>query len=672
MNALFSRFKIGFRIYFGFALVLGLLGIVGGYGIYELSETKNHFEEYGSTSADTGRVLTISMNFAELRRAVLLHISDGGAASSSYAEHELGLIASGLDHMLSVTQDPASRARLERMLRLAKEYGDGFAKVKRARSTRESLVEQKLRPAGDKLVSNLSNLIAGATAEGELELAGLAGVAQEHFMYARLSATQFLSAPDTALVEAVTKRIEAFKPAAERLAAWLEEPRRQAAVKEAQELSEVYLATFAEMAGTALEMNRLAFVAMPELAAEFDGLAKETVRMWTTTLEQTERETLNRIDTTIQGSMALSALSLILGMALASLIARSIVAPVKNMTGTMTRLAAGDRSVEVEGRAFADEVGEMARAVQIFKDNAIRTEALQAEQQFQEQRSVEERRKAMLDLADDFENHVNGVVTHVATSSGDMTATATTMSSAAQQATQQANAVANAADHASSNVQTVAAAAEELAASIAEIGRQVEQSSRTIQHAVEKARRTNEIVGSLSDAAQKIGEVVGLINTIAGQTNLLALNATIEAARAGDAGKGFAVVASEVKNLANQTAKATDDISMQIAAVQAATGQAVDAIQDILHTIDEVSSTSAAIAASVEQQQSATGEIARNVEQAAAGTSEVAANIAGVTAAADASRATAAQVLRESSELTRQSGVLRQAVDEFITKVRAA
>ena len=195
-------------------------------------------------------------------------------------------------------------------------------------------------------------------------------------MYARLSATQFLSAPDTALVEAVAKRIQAFKPAAERLAAWLDDPRRLAMVNEAQQVSDVYLETFGEMAGTALEMNRLAFVSMPELAAEFDGLAKETVRTWTTNLEDTEQETLSRVDTTIRGSIALSGLSLVLGMALAWLIARSIVTPVKKMTDTMTRLAGGDRTVEVEGRSFADEVGEMARAVQIFKDNAIRTKRL--------------------------------------------------------------------------------------------------------------------------------------------------------------------------------------------------------------------------------------------------------------------------------------------------------
>ena len=525
----------------------------------------------------------------------------------------------------------------------------------------ESLVAQKLRPAGEKLVSNLSTLIAGATAEGELELAGLAGVAQEHFMYARLSATQFLSAPDTALVEAVAKRIKAFKPAAERLAAWLDDPRRLAMVNEAQQVSDVYLETFSEMAATALEMNRLAFVSMPELAAEFDGLAKETVRTWTTNLQDTEQETLSRVDTTIRGNIALSGLSLVLGMALAWLIARSIVTPVKKMTDTMTRLAGGDRTVDVEGRSFADEVGEMARAVQIFKDNAIRTESLQAHaaasgaapgtgtasghaglgRRLREPRK--RRREPCRDLLGrhdgDRHHHVGG--------------------GAAKRPSRPMRSPTPPTMHRPTSRPWRRPPRSWRPPSRRSAGRSI-KSSRTIQHAVEKARRTNEIVGSLSEAAQKIGEVVGLINTIAGQTNLLALNATIEAARAGDAGKGFAVVASEVKNLANQTAKATDDISMQIAAVQAATGQAVEAIQDILHTIDEVSSTSAAIAASVEQQQSATGEIARNVEQAAAGTSEVAANIAGVTAASDASRATAEQVLRESSELTRQSGVLRR------------
>jgi methyl-accepting chemotaxis protein len=222
MASLFFRLKVGFRIYSGFALVLSLLGIVGIYGIYELSDTKDRFTEYGETSSNAGRVLTIGMNFAEMRRSVLLYISDGEAASAEYAEKKLGLILADLGRVLEITEDPASRARLERMIQIAKEYGVSLDKVKQARIKREALFTQKLKPTSSKLANNLSTLMSRAMTDGELELAGLAGGAQEQFMYAELSAIGFLAAPDPALVESVTNRIGAFRPAAERLSAWLE------------------------------------------------------------------------------------------------------------------------------------------------------------------------------------------------------------------------------------------------------------------------------------------------------------------------------------------------------------------------------------------------------------------------------------------------------------------
>ncbi len=283
-----------------------------------------------------------------------------------------------------------------------------------------------------------------------------------------------------------------------------------------------------------------------------------------------------------------------------------------------------------------------------------------------------ERGKKVDGLLRSFEVTTSTMVGAVASAATELQATAQSMSDNAGQTTQQATNVAAAAEEASVNVQTVASAAEELAASIAEISRQVEQSASIAGKAVEDAKRTDGVVQALAESAEKIGEVVGLISNIAGQTNLLALNATIEAARAGDAGKGFAVVASEVKNLAAQTAKATEDISRQIAQIQAVTKDAVGSIQGIGARIGEVSQIASAIAAAVEEQGAATQEIARNVQQAATGTGEVTSNITGVSAGANNTVAAASQVLDAAGELSRRAEQLRAEVGQFIAGVKAA
>ena len=278
---------------------------------------------------------------------------------------------------------------------------------------------------------------------------------------------------------------------------------------------------------------------------------------------------------------------------------------------------------------------------------------------------------AQVQLADNFEANVMGVVDTVASASTEMQSTAETMASTAEETNRQSTAVAAASEETSTNVQTVASACEELASSVAEIGRQVATSTKITQEAVEESERTNETVQSLTEGAQKIGEVVNLINDIAGQTKLLALNATIEAARAGDAGKGFAVVASEVKSLANQTAKATEEIASQIASIQGVTGDAAEAIGGIRKTFGEVSEIATTIAAAVEEQSTATEEISRNVQQAAAGTQEVSGNIAGVTQAASATGQSAQQVLESAGDLSKQSEALRSEVEKFLVEVRA-
>jgi len=350
---------------------------------------------------------------------------------------------------------------------------------------------------------------------------------------------------------------------------------------------------------------------------------------------------------------------------------RSIVPPILGMTSAMTRLAGGDHGVEIPAVDKKDEIGLMARAVLVFKENMIKAKELAANEA-EELKARMARAKRVEALTDRFDADVSMVLKTVASASTELQTTATSMSGTAEETSRQATAVAAATEQAATNVQTVASATEELSSSVGEISRQVAQSAKIAQKAVDEATQTNATIQGLSEVADKIGDVVQLINDIASQTNLLALNATIEAARAGDAGKGFAVVASEVKSLANQTAKATEEIGAQIAAIQSSSNQAVSAIKGIGATIVEISDITTSIASAVEEQSAATQDIARNVQQAAAGTSEVSANIVGVTQAAGETGAAAQQVLSASGELSQQSETLRGQVETFLSAIKAA
>ncbi len=369
--------------------------------------------------------------------------------------------------------------------------------------------------------------------------------------------------------------------------------------------------------------------------------------------------------------LAILAIAVISG-GIAWQIGRSISRPLDQLGARMRGLADGALDADIPGIERGDEVGAMAATVQIFKDNALRIRGLEKVEAETQQRVAAERRAAMENIADDFERSVKGIVSSVATAAAGMQTTAQSMTATASDASARAATVGAASDSASNNVGTVAAAAEELSSSVAEISRQVTQSSKIASQAVGDAERTNATVKVLSTGAEKIGEVVKLIHSIAAQTNLLALNATIEAARAGESGRGFAVVASEVKALANQTAKATEEIATQVSAMQSSTSEAVLSIGGITETIAQMSEITTSIAASVQQQGEATREIARNIQSAAAGSSEISAHIGGVTTAAAATGLAASDVLSNARELDDQSSMLRHAVDEFLTKVRAA
>jgi methyl-accepting chemotaxis protein len=359
-------------------------------------------------------------------------------------------------------------------------------------------------------------------------------------------------------------------------------------------------------------------------------------------------------------------------VAISSLLGRSVTRPILALTAVMKHLADGDLKAAIPGEHRQDEIGDMARAVNVFKQNAIERVRLETEQETFKQQAEATRRATLMQLADHFEANVLRVVETVSVSATEMEDSAAVLSSSVDEATRQATAVAAAAEQASANVNTVAGATEELSASIQEISRQVATSTRIAAKAVDDANRTDSLMKELSEAARQIGAVIDLINNIAGQTNLLALNATIEAARAGEHGKGFAVVAHEVKQLANQTAKATDSIQTKVQEIQGATGAAEAAIQEISGTIVHINDITAAVAAAVEEQNAATRDIAGNIQQAAAGTQEVTTNIVGITQASNETGSATGLILQSAGSLSRDAEALRTEVARFLAEVRSA
>jgi methyl-accepting chemotaxis protein len=421
------------------------------------------------------------------------------------------------------------------------------------------------------------------------------------------------------------------------------------------------------------EMARLAKELTLPLSRELEAAANRI-------LEVAEHKLVEEQQLAEQAMGSAERSSLIIGVVVALLLAATcvlltftIARPIAALTRAMLQLAEGNFSVVLPGLGRKDEVGDVASAVEKFKilSEAKAREEAEAKVK-QDQIAAQQRKAEMHKLADSFEAAVGEIVDTVSSASTELEAAASTLTATADRSQQLATTVAAASEEASTNVNSVASATEELSSSVTEISRQVQESARMAGEAVDQARRTNDRVSELSKAASRIGDVVELINTIAGQTNLLALNATIEAARAGEAGRGFAVVASEVKALAEQTAKATGEISQQISGIQAATQDSVGAIREISGTIEKLSEISSTIAAAVEEQGAATQEISRNVQQAAQGTQQVSANITDVQRGASETGSASSQVLSAAQTLSSDSNRLRLEVGKFLDNVRAA
>jgi methyl-accepting chemotaxis protein len=673
MNALASwngRFAIGTRIGAGFGFVLILLCAVAGIGWYALTEVKTLFARYAAISSTALTGTELEVEFYALRRQTAIYAERGGAETRARIEKYAADLRTKMAAAHDAIRSDERRAMMREAQGLFAEYTANLSRVTQVRTAREDAVERGMNVVGREAREALTGALESALRAQDYRLAAYAGVAQEQFGIVRVNALRHLSQPNPQLVQATERAFADLDRALERALQGASGDTR-AQLAKARELVPQYAAAFRRAADAASGLDEMVSTTNARIAERLTERLETLVKRQKAATAALAEEAESEVSLAVLELAILAAAAVLLGLLAAFGIAKGITAPVGAMTGAMRKLAEGDLSAEIPAKENKDEVGAMAQADQVFKENAIRVKEMEAVAAAEA--DVKAKRAEKLSrLVADFDRRIGAVVTSVAAQGDQLKQSASAMSATAEETSRQATAVAAASEQASTNVQTVASAAEELSSSITEISRQVSESAKIAGQAVDEVQRTGRTVEALSQAAQKIGDVVKLISDIASQTNLLALNATIEAARAGEAGKGFAVVASEVKNLASQTAKATDEIGGQIAEIQTATGASVEAMKGIGQTIAQINQIASGIAAAVEEQGAATQEIARNVQQAAAGTGEVSSNIAGVTQAASETGATATQVRDSAATLGTRSAKFKQAVAAFLAQVRAA
>jgi len=689
--------RIKVRIFSGFGGMIALLAVISAIGVWGLVSAGDAFTGYRNMARTTNAAAHVQADLLEMRISVGNFLLDPGDRTAAAVRKASQATLSLIEEMAASLDDAAQKKVAASASAEIGTYLSAFSEVTAKQAERDTLVTGTLDKVGPEMERRLTGIMEASARDQEVDIALAAGKTLRSLLLQRLYAMRYLDTHAAADAERTGTEAAHFSRNLEALIKLVENHTHLRPAQQAKALQAQYASAFAAVRSAIDAQNRIVAETLdaigPRVAAAVESLQFDLRKKQDALGSVTESESRMAI---IE-MLAIAAIGFALAGCAAWLIGSGIAGPVGSITAAMRKLADGDRDVEVPYTDHRDEVGDIASALLVFKENLIQTERLQAEQREAEKRQAEaerqreserqaaeqrqrqadedaaaERRRAMLELADTFESQVGNVVTEVGGAAKQLQATSGAMSATAEETSRQATAVAAAAEQASANVQTVASAAEELSHSIQEISRQVAESNRIAQEAVVAARTTDTKVQGLAEAAGKVGEVVKLINDIASQTNLLALNATIEAARAGDAGKGFAVVASEVKSLANQTARATEEIAGQIGAIQSATTEAVQAIQAIGGTIGEISEIATAIASAVDQQGAATREIAGNVQQAAQGTQEVTSNIAGVTRAASDTGAATTQVVDASNAIARHGETLKNEVDRFLQTVRAA
>jgi len=720
--ARFADLKISFRLYAGFGAVLVLLAGLGAASWFGLRDGAQNTASVEVQSKLNDLLVDADLALAQSENAVRTFVANPEQRPLDAFHAQMIRFQESVAKAQAQFTSPENRKAAEQMVADAPVLRATVDKTAEMLFRRAQLIESVVNGTGADLRRHFESLRQELVAAGDIQnMATIADVA-EAFSGIRIVLARVLLSNNEAHLKRVIADFETVRVNLDGLEQYTS-AEVAPKIKTAQDMLTAYEKGVTEIAKITVDRNTLSRDTLVPVFTRVKAAIDETrkrIHDRQTGIVEIARGAADRMQLIVAGT-ALAAL--LLGLIAAWAIARGITRPIQAMVAAMGRLADRDWSVEVPARARRDEIGDIARAVQVFKENGIENEALQKEaeenrireaRQKEEQaqaasearaekrrmdeeariaeerrqreadeaqrkaeaamaaQAEERRRKEMQALADGFEQAVGAVVEAVGSASVEMRDLAERMVASVDATQSRAATVAAASEQASANVQTVAAATEELASSVHEISRQVQTSTRIAGEAVTQAGATDAQVKQLTEGARRIGEIVTMIQNIASQTNLLALNATIEAARAGEAGKGFAVVASEVKMLANQTAKATDDIGTQISAIQASVGEAAASIQSISQTIGQVSEIAMTISSAVEEQGAATQEIARNVQQAATGTLEVSSNIAGVSEVAMDTRGAADRVLGAAGGLSRQADALRQEVASFVQRVRAA
>jgi methyl-accepting chemotaxis protein len=663
------NFRIGGRLYGGFALLLVFCAGLAGFAVWQLMSIHSQVSLMELQSSNNLRATEVGMELHANRRAILRYAFDHDEASFAESAKRLAnanALIAGLIKTATAEDRRASYRDIEKDLAelSAKRVALGDA-VKQLTAGRDLLFTE-----GDKMAADVQKFVDAAE---KTDFAREAGALEAKVLLVRVANWRMLATREA-------KGLDTFKTnvgKAQQQIAELEKaalpPNLVALLPAVKTGIAKYADAFSKTAPNLLLGDELYYKAITPPTVHAIAELEKTKASIGAVLTQVTADTDARIGSTITMQEVVAAAAVMLGLLIAYLIARSIVRPLSGLTAGMKELAGGNFGVVLPGLDRKDEIGDMAQAVETFKVKAEEKAREEAETKIKQDEVLARQRKAeMAKMADDFEAAVGRIVETVSSASRELETSASTLTSTAARSQELSTSVAAASEEASTNVQSVASATEELSSSVNEISRQVQESARIAGSAVGQARTTTERVSELSKAASRIGDVVELINTIAGQTNLLALNATIEAARAGEAGRGFAVVASEVKALAEQTAKATGEIGQQVNGIQAATDDSVNAIREISGTIEKLSEISSTIAAAVEEQGAATQEISRNVQQAAQGTQEVSSNISDVQRGASETGSASSQVLSAAQTLSADSARLRDEVSRFLNSVRAA